>query len=291
MPSSVYSVNGQRSLAMRKLSRLVHSRLMPWIVLILIWEVVSVVAGRDSAGYARLPGPSDIVGSAKLLSNYWPGGLGVEATRSGGPMTWRGAALGGGVSILYTCLRAIAGYWLGLGAALVLAAVLSWSDRLSQMFALPAHFSRMLPLLGMIPLFSFWFGASEIGSVLFVGFATFVVVFPVALAAIKETPSYICNYAKALGASSGRVYLLVVLPAALPRVRGPALLAIGFAWSAVIAAEFLGAQTGLGRIVTQALSYGQSGILGLAAFMAVVFAIISYVVTSWMMSWLLRWAE
>lgn len=268
-----------------------HNWLWPWLVLVVVWQVLSVALGKDSAGYAVLPGPVEIGKSAKLLSNYWPGGLGVGATRSGAPMTWLGAVLGGLITVAYTCARVLLGYWLGLLSGVLVAALLSWSRSLSRMFALPAHLSRMLPLLGMIPLFNFWFGASETGAILFVAFATFVVVFPVAVTAIKEVPPHLRNYAMAMGASSVRVYVGVVLPAALPRVRGPALLAVGFAWSSVIGAEFLGAQIGLGRVVIQALAYGQSGILGLAAFLAVAFALLTYIAMSRFIDWLLRWAE
>jgi ABC-type nitrate/sulfonate/bicarbonate transport system permease component len=106
----------------------------------------------------------------------------------------------------------------------------------------------MLPLLALVPLFNLWFGNTETAAILFVGLVTFCVIFAVALSAIANVPEYFVQYAGSLGASPIRTYWAVILPAALRRILVGVLLAHGFAWGAVIAAEFLGMQFGIGRV-------------------------------------------
>ena len=48
----------------------------------------------------------------------------------------------------------------------------------------------------------------------------------------------------------------MILPAILPAMRSVVLLCLGAGWGAVLGAEYLGAQTGLGYIIVYAQQFG-----------------------------------
>ena len=83
----------------------------------------------------------------------------------------------------------------------------------------------------------------------------------------------------------------VVLPAALPQIRAGIMLAVGFGWSAAIAAEYLGQEYGLGHIVQNAEFFGRTNLLALVALITLVLAALSFAAAARLMSWATRWAE
>lgn len=261
------------------------------VALLCLWQLLSLVAGSNQANEHNVPNIVDIADSVKKFGYYWQGGLGVQSTETGGDLTWAGAGLGFAHNSLLTLMRMFAGLFLGTVVGVGLAVAISWSDLLRGMFALPAHLARMLPMLALLPLFALWFGSSDSGAIFFVAFATFVLIFALTLNAIDRTPPHFAQSARSLGASPLKTYLTVVVPSALPQLRSAFLLALGFGWSAVIAAEFLGQQHGLGQITNLAQYYGQTNILAMVALVVVAYAAISYAVARWLLNYLTRWAE
>jgi sulfonate transport system permease protein len=142
-----------------------------------------------------------------------------------------------------------------LASALVLGGVLGfapglavswcpWSRRLVQ---LPTQFLRSLPLLATVPLFQLWFGTHFFGQILFVAYGVGVIVFAGVVNAVRSVPQVFIANARALGASQVQLCRTVVLPAILPAMRSVVvLLSLGAGWGAVLAAEYLAAQSGLG---------------------------------------------
>lgn len=261
------------------------------VAMLVLWQVISVIAGQNRSGDALVPNLVDLAHAAKRFADYWKGGLGVRSTKVGGPVTVEGALLGFGYNVGLTAMRLVAGVLLGILLGVGLAVLVSWSSVLRGLFALLGHFARMLPLLAMVPLFSLWFGDSEPGSILFIAFTAFALLFVIALNAIANVPPHCEQYARCLGASRARAYYQVVLPAAFPEIRAGIMLAVGFGWSAAIASEYLGQEYGLGHIVQNAEFFGRTDLLALVAFIALVFAAVSLWAVGKLLAWATRWAE
>jgi sulfonate transport system permease protein len=260
--------------------------------LIVIWHVVSLVAGRSPlTGQRLVPNAFDLVRSFDNLAGYWPGGLGIDPITQGGHPTFGVAVLSLVYNSLATVLRLLAGLTLGTFIAVALAAILGWSRTFRRMFLLPSHVVRVLPLLALAPVFNLWFGSTERGAVFFIAFATFAILFVVTLTALANVPSYYVEYAQSLGASPTRAYLTVVLPAGLPALRGGVLLALGFGWSVAIAAEFLGQSVGLGNIIDQSQEFGQTNTIAVVGVFVMVYGALSYRLAARVFDYLIRWAE
>lgn len=271
--------------------RIRRNTFLSLLVLIAAWPVLSVVIGTSPTGYKYIPGPQDIFGAFKSVAGFWPGGLGAPSTQTGAEATYWGAILGLVYNSFVTSLRAVGGLLLGIGGSITLALLISWSKVARETLSFPAHFARMVPVLGMIPLFALWFGASELGTLVFVSFVLGSFVFVVAMNGIGNVPAYYDQYARSLGASRIRSYLSVVFPAALPRIRGGIVLAVTWSWTSVLAAEFLGKDSGLGHILSFSRFYGATNLTALIGLVVVILASSSYYIANRVLSWLTRWSE
>ena len=263
---------------------------LSFVSIIVAWQAASIVLG-EVAGYKRVPGIEDVFGSFISYAGYWQGGLGAESTRTGAERTYWGATLGLTHNTLITFVRTAIGYSIGVAVGIGLGFLIAWSRVVRDLLTFPAHFARMMPLLAMIPLFALWFGNSELGVLTFIAFAVGILLFAITINAIGNVPSHYAQYAQSLGASPLRTYARVVFPAAVPQLRGGLLLAVAFAWSAALAAEFLGQQVGLGHVLQSALYYASTDVVALTGLVVIGFAAVSYVVANKALSWVTRWSE
>ena len=129
----------------------------------------------------------------------------------------------------------------------------------------------------MVPLFQLWFGTYFFGQVLFVAYGVGVIVFAGVVNAVRNVPQiYHRQRARARARSRTQLYRTVVLPAILPAMRSVVLLSLGAGWGAVLAAEYLGAQSGLGYIIVYAQQFGLLDRMFLIAILFILYTSASY---------------
>lgn len=255
------------------------------------WEIAHHVAGDNLAGTSNVPGFRDVMDAAKNLSTEWRGGFGVGRTDEGAPESWRGAIYALIWHTGVTGLRMAAGYSLGVVVGVVLAALVSWSTFLRRLVYVPAHASRMLPILALIPLFGLWSGNSDTGAISFIAFTVFVQVFTFGINAIANVAPHYAQSARSLGAGRLHTYLQVILPAASPELGSGLSLSLALGWSAAISAEFNGQQSGLGHIAYLAQYFTRTGTLALIAVMVIALGAVSFLLARAFVGWATRWAE
>lgn len=261
------------------------------IAMLVAWELVAQIVRQSARQPDQVfPSLTYVFGSAtRALSNYWQGGLGVAPTSRGGSETYLAAGLAlldNGASSL---LRVVLGFALALVAGVGLGLLVGWSRRLRLLTIGVADVLRLLPLLAMVPLFSLWFGATTLQAVLFIGFAVGVILLVATINAIENVPRHYREYAETLGASRLQVYRTVIAPAIVPELKGPLLVAGGFAWSVALASELLGIQSGLGWMMAQSLRFNETGRMVVIALVFVILAIVSVKLIERIAGRLTRW--
>jgi ABC-type nitrate/sulfonate/bicarbonate transport system permease component len=105
---------------------------------------------------------------------------------------------------------------------------------------------RAVSGIAWIPLAVVWFGVGEELPIFIIFYGA---VFPFILnaqAALRHIDRRLVVAAETLGAKPASIVLRIVLPAALPYLLSGARIALGLAWMSIIAAELLGAPSGLG---------------------------------------------
>ncbi|MFD5176654.1 ABC transporter permease [Nocardia sp. NPDC058379] len=255
------------------------------------WMIAHVAAGTNAAGESMVPGIADIYHATKGFASEWPGGWGIGRTDEGTEPTWTAALLAIGYHSAITGARMLSGFVAGALAGIVLAAAVSWSRRVRQVVYVPAHISRMLPLLGLVPLFGLWFGNSATGVVVFVAFTVFVQVFAFGINAVAAVPEYYEHAARSLGAGRIRTYVAVVLPAATPALGAGLSISLALGWSAAISAEFNGQVDGLGQVAYMAQYFTRTSTLAVVAIVVGVLSAGSFVAARAGVAWLTRWSE
>ena len=249
-----------------------------FLALAAIWQLASILFPYESApGEPMAPGWQIIATRTFLdLADYWPGGFGVAAVARGGPRTYAGAALAVLSNSWDTSLRLYAGLALGALVGLTAGLAVSWSKWSRRIVGLPAQILRTFPMMALIPMFQLWFGATFLGMTLFVAFAVGVIFFTGTVNAVGNVADVYVDCARTQGASRFQIYRSVILPAMFPELRSSILLSLGMAWTAVIAAEFLGAQSGLGQIIVFSQYFGYVDRMFLVALILLLYAAITY---------------
>jgi sulfonate transport system permease protein len=248
------------------------------LALILGWELLSrIVTVKGSYGEPLVPGWGYLFGNSLLrMSDYWSGGFGVPAPSQGGPATYAAALLALGTASLATFERVFFGIAFGTLGGIGLGLLVATSDVSRRLIAPTVHIVRMTPFLAMIPLFNLWFGANTLGIILFVAYGVAVIMFIGTVNSVRNVPRVYLDRAATVGASRIAIFRHVVLPEIFPEIRASFLLSFGLSWSLVVGGELLGAQSGLGVIVTYALQFAYTGRVMIVAFLFIIYAGLSF---------------
>ncbi len=111
---------------------------------------------------------------------------------------------------------------------------------------------RPVPPIAWIPLAILWFGLGDIPAYFLVFLGAFFPIFTSTLAGVLAVQTAHVNIARCLGAGKGMIVRDVVLPAALPSIVVGLRTGMGVGWMSLIAAEMVGAQSGLGYAIQAA---------------------------------------
>lgn len=194
---------------------------VPLVVLVL-W------LGLTYGGVVRelfLPSPTDLWESFQGMRNQLPESLVSSVT-----MTLTGFLLGTSIGA-------------GMGLAM------AYSKVVRELFGDVLDFTRPVPIFALIPLFVLWFGIGRAPQIALIALGTSVILGVTTVEAIGNVQPVHIRAALTLGASRQRIYRTVILPAIFPHLLGAIRVAAAASWGLGVAAEFLGAQTGLGYLM------------------------------------------
>jgi NitT/TauT family transport system permease protein/taurine transport system permease protein len=110
---------------------------------------------------------------------------------------------------------------------------------------------RPISPVAMIPLSILWFGIGEASRYFIIFYATVLVVALNTAAGVTSQPITRARAARSLGASELKIFTHVVLPTAVPSILTGMRIAVGFSFMGVVAAEMIGASTGIGYLIMQ----------------------------------------
>ena len=127
-------------------------------------------------------------------------------------------------------------------------------------------FIRALPPLAYFSLLIIWFGIDESPKIWLLAIAAMPPVAVATAAAVVGAPTALVEAARAMGARGWQVTTTVVLPAALPEISTGIRLAVGIAYSSLVAAETVNGLPGIGGMIRQAQTFLQSDVVILGLF-------------------------
>jgi len=115
----------------------------------------------------------------------------------------------------------------------------------------PLTVLRQIPPVAIIPLAIVWFGIGETSRYFVIFYGVFIVVLINTAVGVKATPDIRLRAARCLGANSFRIFRTIVLPSAVPYILTAMRLGLGFSFAAVVAAEIIAANSGIGYLIMQ----------------------------------------
>ncbi|SDB91221.1 ABC transporter permease [Paraburkholderia lycopersici] len=157
------------------------------------------------------------------------------------------------INVEASLARTLAGFVAGVAGGIACGALMARSRLAARAIGPIYHLLRQVPLLGLIPLISLWFGTGELAKTLVIVLASF---YPVVLNTFEGLsgvdPRHL-EVAALLDLGPWRRLTRVLLPAALPSILTGVLQALPFAWVSAVASELLfTAGAGLGGMILNA---------------------------------------
>ncbi len=201
-------------------------------------------------------------------------------------------ALSDGTLLRHTAItlgEVLLGLVLGLLVAALLGYLLAKSPAVERIVSPYVVASQSVPVVAYAPLLIIWFGSGLLSKVLI---CTLIVFFPILInvvVGLRGVPEELRDLMRSLRASPWQTFLQLELPAALPVLLGG--LKIGATLSVIgaVVGEFMGADAGLGFLVTLGRGQFDTALIFVAIFTLVAIATSLYSVIALLERRLLKW--
>jgi NitT/TauT family transport system permease protein len=152
-------------------------------------------------------------------------------------------------AVAVSALRIAKAFGLSLAVALPLGIAMGSFEIVNRVFDPIIAPMRYLPITAFIPLLILWFGIDEAQKVAFLFLGTVVFLLPAVVDAIRAVPEELIQTSFTLGATKAQVVRTVLIPAALPQIFDGFRVMNAIAWTYIILAEIVNAQSGIGYIL------------------------------------------
>lgn len=171
-------------------------------------------------------------------------------------------------ALIVSLRRAAEGLLIGSIAAIVLGAIAGLSRIGDAIVDPPMQMIRTLPLFGLVPLFILWFGIGEKPKIALVALGVVIPLYLNLVAALRGIDPDLHEVARTLRLTRRERARYLIVPGALPGALVGFRQSLGIAWLALIVAEQINADEGLGYLINNARDFLRTDIIvvGLLAY-------------------------
>ena len=147
--------------------------------------------------------------------------------------------------------RIIIGFLLGAIPALIVGVIMGLSRWVRAFLSPMVAALYPIPKIAILPLVMLIFGLGEQSKWVIIAIGVFFLVLYNTMAGVMNIPNIYLDVGRNFGASKVQFFYTVALPGALPLIFTGIKLAAGVALLIIVAAEFVGAKTGIGYMIWQ----------------------------------------
>jgi len=175
------------------------------------------------------------------------------------------------LQVWVTMKEAVLGFVFGVAGGVIFGILLGQIRSLAEVLSPYIKALNALPRIVLGSIFVVWLGLGTASKVMLASVLVFFVVFFNAFQGVREVdPNFVANV-RVLGASRLQIVRNVVLPSALTWIIASLHVAFGFAIIGAIVGEFLGAQQGLGLVISSAQNnFNANGVFAAMLIIAVI---------------------
>ena len=221
--------------AIGKRGLLLLSWLAP-VVLVIVWEVAA------KAGWVSpqvLPAPSKVLNTAIKLA----------AT---------GSLLG---DLRTSLLRAATGFALGGSVGFTLGVLVGFSRIAEAAIDRSVQMIRAIPFLALLPLVIVWLGVGEAEKIFLVALGVTFPIYINTTLGIRQVDPKLIELGRIQGLGPFELIRRIVLPGALPSILTGVRYALATAWLALVVAETIGAESGIGFLAMDAREFLRTDVI------------------------------
>ncbi|MBU2582789.1 MAG: ABC transporter permease [Alphaproteobacteria bacterium] len=158
--------------------------------------------------------------------------------------------------------RVVSAWGLSVLVAVPLGLLMARSKMAERLLDPVIELFRPISPLAWIPLAILWFGIGETGKIFIIFVATFFPIVLNTISGVKGVDPVLIRAGRVLGCNNeGTLFWRVILPAAMPTIIVGLRIAFGTGWAAIIAAELVAAQSGLGYLIADGMEILRSDLV------------------------------
>ncbi len=169
---------------------------------------------------------------------------------------WQEDNLPGDIGI--SVYRVTAGWLLSAVIALPIGLLIGTFKPVQALLEPLTDFVRYMPAVAFIPLVMLWIGIDESSKVAIIFIGTFFQMVLMVAEDVRRVPAAQIEAAQTMGASRGEIIQLVLLPSAKPALVDTMRVTMGWAWTYLVVAELVAANSGLGYAILKAQRFLQT---------------------------------
>lgn len=234
------------------------------VTLLLLWWILTT--GTETIGQLYFPSPESVWLAVTTLNTQ----LVVDA--------W--------ATLVRVLISWVGGSILGVGVGLVMARTRWVFYVLNPVI----EAVRPVPPVALIPFVILWFGIGDNGKIFLGALACFMVMVVNTTVACDNVPPVYAQAAQSLGATPNQVYRTVVLPAIVPEILSGFRIGSALAFAVIVAAEFQGADAGIGRLIMSASRTLNTSVVLLGTVVIAVMAVLLDQLISRLSAYITRWS-
>jgi NitT/TauT family transport system permease protein len=240
-------------------ARPAHAHRRSGVIALRLAIFIVIVGGWEFCARAGIVDPFFFGEPTKIVSqlNDW-----IQHGTQAGPLVDQ---------VLVTLEEALLGFVIGVALGVVLGIALGRIQLLAEVFAPYIKVLNSIPRIVLGSIFILWLGLGMGSKVALAVVLVFFAVFFNAFQGAREVDRNLVANARILGASRRQVTQHVVLPSAMTWIIASMHVSFGFALIGAIVGEFLGAQRGLGLLISQAQgTFNADGVFAAMVIIAIV---------------------
>ncbi|MFH8561505.1 ABC transporter permease [Streptomyces sp. NPDC017988] len=185
--------------------------------------------------------------------------------------------------------RVAVGLLFGIAAGTALALVSGLSRVGEDLVDAGVQMLRTVPFVGLIPLFIIWFGIGETPKIAIIGLGVSFPLYLNVYAGIRGVDARLIEAGESLGLSRWGLVRHVVLPGALPGAMTGLRYSLGIAWLALVFAEQVNADSGIGFLMVQARDFLRTDVIVVCLIVYAFLGLVADLVVRTLERLLLQW--
>ena len=179
-----------------------------------------------------------------------------------------------------TIARVAVGFLLGASAGTLLGGLTGYLPVARKLLDPLLQALRSVPSIAWVPLFLLWLGIQETSKIALISLGAFFPVYLNLSVATRHVDPKLLEVGKLYRLSNFQMVRRLILPAALPEYIVGLRSGLGLAWMFVVAAELLGASSGIGYLMVDGEMTGRAAVILASVILFAVFG----KTTDWMMN-------